>query len=237
MGLVPIGTTITDPGIWAKSDDIIKTAIDSEMVLLKNMGINAIRAYNLKPKWITYIYENYGIYTMLNITFGAYGLTVNDAWIPDTDYADSDSQKVLIKEARTMAEMYKDTLGLLIYMIGNENNYHLSWTGAETEDVPIDENDTEIRTAARALYRAFNNATKEIKKIDNSHPVAICNGDLLYLDIVKEECTAIDIYGVNMYRGVSFGDAFQKVKDELELPILFAEFGVDAFNAIKNVED
>ncbi len=234
---VPIGTTITDPGIWNRSDDIIMSALDSEMSLLKNMGVNAIRTYDLKPKWIKYIYENYGIYTMLNITFGAYGLTLNGAWTPQTDYADPLTHKVLMEEARTMANTYKNTPGLLLYMIGNENNYHLSWSGAETEAIPINDKSDGIKLAAKYLYRAFNDAAKEVKAIDQSHPVAICNGDLLYLDIVKEECKDIDIYGTNMYRGISFGDAFQKVKDELDLPILFAEFGADAFNARDNKED
>ncbi|WP_299219087.1 glycoside hydrolase family 2 TIM barrel-domain containing protein [uncultured Aquimarina sp.] len=234
---IPIGSTITDPGIWAKSDDIIKAAIDGEMSLLKNMGVNAIRTYNLKPKWIKYIYENYGIYTMLNITFGAYGLTINGAWVPQTDYADPDTREVLMKEARDMANTYKGTPGLLIYMLGNENNYHLFWSGAETEDIPVEDKDDTNRLAARFLYRAFNDATKEVKKIDSNIPVAICNGDLGFLDIVKEECTEIDIYGTNMYRGISFGDAFQKVRDELNLPVLFSEFGADAFNARDNKED
>jgi hypothetical protein len=40
-----------------------------------------------------------------------------------------------------------------------------------------------------------------------------------------------------MYRGASFGDAFQRVKDVLNVPIMFTEFGADAFNAIENAED
>jgi hypothetical protein len=235
---VPIGSTITDTGIWGRSDDIIKAALDEEMLLLKNMGVNVIRTYGLKPKWIQYIYENYGIYTMLNITFGAYGLTIDGAWTPQTDYADEATREILMQEAIDMANTYKDTPGLLLYMIGNENNYHLSWTGAETEAIPIEgAEDTGKIAAARALYKAFNDAAKEVKAIDQSHPVAICNGDLLYLDIVKQECKDIDIYGTNMYRGVSFGDAFQRVNDELDMPILFAEFGSDAFNAKDNKED
>lgn len=234
---VPIGSNITDPGIWARPDDIIMAALDAEMSLLKNMGVNAIRTYGLEPKWITYIYENYGIYTMLNITFGAYGLTINGAWVPETDYADPATREVLMTEARQMAETYKNTPGLLLYMIGNENNYHLSWSGAETEAIPIEGIDSNKLQAARALYRAFNDATLEVKKVDTSHPVAICNGDLLYIDLVQQECRDIDIYGTNMYRGISFGDAFQRVRDELNMPILFAEFGADAFNAAENQED
>ena len=68
-------------------------------------------------------------------------------------------------------------------------------------------------------------------------PIAICNGDLLFLDIIKEECQDIDIFGTNMYRGSSFGDAFERVKNELNKPILFTEFGADAFNAITKTED
>ncbi|WP_111685134.1 glycoside hydrolase family 2 TIM barrel-domain containing protein [Winogradskyella tangerina] len=234
---VPIGNGILDKGIWAESDDVIRAALDAEMALFKNMGVNAIRTYGLEPKWITYIYENYGIYTMLNTQFGAYGLTINGAWVPQTDYTDEATREVLMKEVTDMANKYKDTPGLLLYMVGNENNYHLSWTGAETEAIPIDGVDPGIRLAAEGLYKAFNDAALAIKDIDKSVPVAICNGDLLYLDIVKEYCPDIDIYGTNMYRGISFGDAFQRVNDELNKPILFAEFGADAFNAIENKED
>ena len=60
-----------------KGVDIIKSALDSEMGLLKNMGVNTVRLYTgIQPKWIEYIYDNYGIYTMLNHSFGRYGLTI-----------------------------------------------------------------------------------------------------------------------------------------------------------------
>ena len=136
-----------------------------------------------------------------------------------------------------MVNEYKGTPGLLMYMLGNENNYGLSWGGAETEDIPIDDESSTIRTRARAMYKLFNEATNEMKSLDKSHPVAICNGDLLYLELVKEECPDIDIYATNMYRGFSFGDAFTRVKNELGKPIMFAEFGSDAYNAKDNEED
>ncbi len=234
---VPIGTTITDPGVWVRDDQTIRAALDEEMSLLRNMGVNAIRTYDLDPKWITYIYENFGIYTMLNTTFGAYGLTIDGAWVPQTDYNDERTREILIEESVATAKRYQNTPGLLLYMLGNENNYHLSWTGAETEDIPIEGIDASKILAAKALYKAFNDATLAMKKIDQNHPIAICNGDLLYIDQVMEECTAIDIYGTNMYRGVSFGDAFQVVQEKLNMPILFAEFGSDAFNAAANQED
>ncbi|WNH08668.1 hypothetical protein [Thalassobellus suaedae] len=83
----------------------------------------------------------------------------------------------------------------------------------------------------------MNDAAKKIKAMDASHPVAICNGDVLFIDIVAEECKDIDIYGVNSYRGASFTDMFQVVKKKLNKPIIFTEFGADAYNAIEKTED
>jgi hypothetical protein len=231
----PIGTNFSY-SLWNQSDDIIKAALDAEMSLLKNMGVNAIRVYTgIQPRWIKYIHDNYGIYTMLNHSFGRYGLTLEGGWVANTEYSDPRVKELLMSEVTEMVSTYKGTPGLLLYLLGNENNYGLFWGGAETEDIPIE--DRESTTRAIAMYRLFNEATVAMKSLDNSHPVAICNGDLLFLEIIKEECQDIDIFGTNMYRGISFGDAFQRVKDELNKPILFTEFGADAYNAIDGTED
>ncbi len=231
----PIGTNYSY-SLWNQSEDVIKVALDAEMSLLKNMGVNTIRVYTgIQPKWITYIYETYGIHTMLNHSFGRYGLTVNGAWVAKTDYADPTTQAVLLKEITDVVNEYKNTPGLLMYLLGNENNYGLVWKGAETEDLPINEDDYSV--AAKYLYQMFNKAAVAMKEMDRSHPVAICNGDLGFLDIVAKECKDVDIYGTNMYRGKSFGDAFKRVKKELNMPIMFTEFGADAFNAVTNEED
>jgi len=134
-----------------------------------------------------------------------------------------------------MVNEYKDTPGLLMYLLGNENNYGLFWGGAETEDIPMEDRESTIR--ARAMYKLFNEATLAMKSLDTSHPVAMCNGDLLFIEIIQEECPDIDIFGTNMYRGASFGDAFERVRSMLNKPIMFTEFGADAFNAVDNEED
>ena len=232
----PIGYSVVNYSLWKQSDDIIKAALDAEMGLLKNMGVNAIRQYEgVQPKWIKYIFENYGIYTMINHSFGRYGLTINGTWVVNTDYADPATQELLLTEVTAMVNKYKGTPGLLMYLLGNENNYGLFWDGAETEDIPIEDRKSTPR--AREMYKMFNKATLTIKEIDNSLPVAMCNGDLLFIDIIAEECKDVDIFGTNMYRGISFTDAFQTVKDKLNVPIMFTEFGADAFNAIENEED
>ena len=237
---IPRGTNTVNANFWKKSDDIIKAGLDAEMALLQNMNVNVIRQYTGVPaKWVRYIYEKYGIYTMLNDSFGRYGLTIDGVWTPITDYSDPRTQELLMSEITKMVTEYKNTPGILLYLIGNENNYGLFWQGAETEDFP-DEEDKKREVGekrGRPMYKLMNEASKAMKAIDSSHPVAICNGDVLFIDIIAEECKDVDIYGTNMYRGVSFGDAFKVVKDKLDIPIMFTEFGSDAFNAKENQED
>lgn len=225
----PIGTNYSY-SLWAQSDDIIKAALDRDMPLLKNMGVNAIRQHiDITPKWIQYIYEKYGIYTMLYDSFGRYGLTVDGAWVANTDYSDPRTKKILLEEARRLVKVYDKTPGLLLYLLGNENNYGLFWQGAETEDIPVEDRKSTIQ--AKHLYKVFNEATVEMKKLGASCPIAICNGDLLFLDIIAKECKDVDILGINCYRGESFGDLFSRVKKEYGKPVLFTEFGSDAYNA------
>ncbi|RAR47114.1 glycoside hydrolase 5 family protein [Flavobacterium lacus] len=231
----PIGTNYTY-SLWNQPDNLIQEALDEEMGLLKNMGVNSIRVYTGIPKkWIEYIYTNYGIYTMLNHSFGRYGLTLDGVWTPNTEYSNAKTRKLLLDEVTQLATDYKDTKGLLLFLLGNENNYGLFWDGAETENIPIQDRKSTIR--AREMYKLFNEAAVAMKAIDSNHPVALCNGDLLFLDIIAEECKDVDIFGTNVYRGVSFGDLFDRVKKEYGKPVLFTEFGADAFNVITNQED
>ena len=231
----PIGTNYSY-SLWNQSDNLIQEALDEEMGLLKNMGVNTIRVYSGMPKkWIEYVYTNYGIYTMLNHSFGRYGLTLDGVWTPNTDYSNPKTRALLLKETQEMITEYKDTKGLLLFMLGNENNYGLFWDGAETEDIPVKDRKSTAR--AESMYKLFNEAVVSMKSIDSSHPIAICNGDLLFLDIIAKNCKDVDILGTNVYRGVSFGDLFERVKKEYGKPLFFSEFGSDAFNVLTNQED
>lgn len=108
------------------------------------------------------------------------------------------------------------------------------WRGAETENIPVQ--DRKSTKDAYHLYKLFNDAVKEMKAIDNSHPMAICNGDLLFADIIAKECTDIDILGINTYRGLTFTDLYDRVKKEINKPVMLTEFGSDAYNTQANSE-
>ena len=101
----PIGTNYSY-SFWTQSDEFIKTALDAEMSLLKNMGVNTIRAYvGIQPKWITYIYQKYGIWTVVNHSFGRYGLTLDGAWVANTEYSNPCTQQLLLKEVTDMVNL------------------------------------------------------------------------------------------------------------------------------------
>jgi Glycosyl hydrolases family 2, TIM barrel domain len=231
----PIGTNY-NYSLWKQSDQVITAALDIEMPLLKNMGVNVIRQYTGVPtKWVKYIYENYGIYTMLNHSFGRYGLTVKGRWEANTDYSDPNVREILLKETKEMVTQYKETPGILLFLLGNENNYGLFWRGAETENIPLA--DRKSTKDANYMYKLFNDAAKALKEIDNNHPISICNGDLLFADIIAKECKDVDILGINCYRGASFTDLYDSTRIKLNMPILLTEFGADAYNTVANKED
>lgn len=225
----PRGTNF-NYSLWNQSPDFIQQALDYEMALLKNMGVNTIRVYTGIPKrWITYIYENYGIYTMLNHSFGRYGLTIDGSWMANTEYSDERVIEMLLSEVTELAEEYEGTPGLLLYLLGNENNYGLFWGGAETEDIPME--DRQSTTRARAMYELFNEAAVQMKAIDDTRPIAFANGDLLFMDLIVELMPDMDIFGTNTYRGMTFTDLYDRVANEYGKPVLLTEFGSDRFNA------
>lgn len=231
----PIGTNY-NYSLWKQPEVVIRAALDYEMPLLRNMGVNTIRQYTGVPaRWIKYIYENYGIYTMLNHSFGRYGLTVKGRWEANTDYSSPQVKDLLLKEVKDMVNQYKGTPGVLLFLLGNENNYGLFWRGAETENIPMQ--DRKSTKDAFHLYKLFNDAVKEMKALDNNHPMAICNGDLLFSEIIASECKDIDILGINTYRGLTFTDLYDRVKKEINKPVMLTEFGADAYNTQANNED
>jgi hypothetical protein len=121
-GYMPIGQNYTY-SLWTQSDDVIIAALDKEMSLLRAMGVNTIRQYvGIPPRWVKHIYDNYGIYTVLNHTIGRYGLTLDGVWLPNTDYSDPKVRETLKAEMRALALEYKETPGVLLWLLGNENN-------------------------------------------------------------------------------------------------------------------
>jgi hypothetical protein len=231
---VPIGQNYAY-SLWQQPDDVIEAALVREMTLLRRMNVNAIRVYDGMPaKWITYVWDQFGIATVLNHTVGRYGFSIDGRWTPQVDYSDPHTRRVLTDDVLRMVREQKDTRGLLLWLLGNENNYGLSWASTEIEALPQGERDT---ARARFLYSLVNEVAVAVKKADPGHLVALANGDVQYIDVIAREAPAIDVFGANVYRGHSAGDLFAVVKQKLDKPVFLTEFGADAFDARRHVED
>ncbi len=233
-GYMPIGQNYSYD-FWGKSDEFIRAALDREMNLLKDMGVNVIRHYvGIPPRWVEYIYDTYGIWTVVNHTLGRYGMTIDGVWVPTTDYSDPKVIAQLRSEMEALAEEFKDTRGMLMWLLGNENNYGLHWSSFEIEALPEDER---WGFKARYLYRLFGAVVDDLHRNDPRRPVAMANGDVGYIDIIAEECPNLDVFGTNVYRGISVRDLYDVVEEKMGIPVMFTEFGCDAFNAVTMQED
>jgi beta-galactosidase len=220
---------------FEKPDAFVEAALRKEMGLLSQMGVNAIRQYpGIPPRWVEWIYDNYGIYTLINPLVGRYGTTVGGQYVPQTPYGDPAVREQLINETLEVVKPYVNTRGVVGYLLGNESNYGLEWTSFEIAALPKEERQ---RAKAEALYSLFGEIIDRIHEVDEHHPVAIANGDLQYLDLIAKLAPNMDILAANVYRGRSSGDLFERVKKELGVPFYYSEFGSDAYNARDGKED
>ena len=225
--------------LWGESDEFIRKVIDYDFGLMKAAGVNAIRSFGfIPPEWITYIYQEYGIMTVINPLMGRYGYTIGGKWIPVTDYSDELTRATLKADMLEIVDKYKNTPGVLMFAFGNESNYGLEWSSFEIENLPEGEQNT---AKARYLYSLFNEVMRSGKAIAPNHPFTIVNGDLQYIDLIAELCPDLDLMGINAYRGKSFvnseSNLWKDVEEKLDLPVVFFEFGSDAFNAKEFHED
>ncbi|CAK9096309.1 unnamed protein product [Durusdinium trenchii] len=140
-------------------------------------------------------------------------------WVVNSVYnwggADADSAAEPVKAT-------KDHPAILMWTIGNEWNYNGLYVGSSFFDSV-----GKIRDVARV-----------VKKYDNGlHPIASIYGDVGKLDQAVDSLPEIDLWGINAYRGISFGNLFRDFEKITGKPMFFGEYGADAFNADKNGED
>ena len=233
-GYTPRGQNYTY-NLFGQSDEQIRKILDYDFGLMAKMGVNTNRSFTMiPPKWVTYIYEEHGIMSVINPLMGRYGYNVDGKWIPFTDYSDPRTREVLKRDMQEFVRQYKDVPGVLMFAFGNESNYGLSWSSFEIENLPVGEQNT---AKARFLYSLWNEVVAAGKSIDPNHPFTIVNGDIQYIDLIAELCPDLDLLGVNAYRGKSFTGLWRDVEQKLDLPVIFFEFGSDAFNAREFRED
>jgi len=118
---------------------------------------------------------------------------------------------------------YRNHPAILMWAIGNEWNINLYHKKFSTMD-----------QAASATQ----SAAQLIKALDTGHPVITIYGEIEILpdqplsktaQIVNTICSAVDVWGLNIYRGDHFGTLFTQWASITSKPMLLSEFGADSF--------
>ena len=187
--------------------------------LMKDMGGNAIRLYHHPHKVYKEIlrdlYDNYGIMVIMGDFLGKYALGSGAPWSPGTDYTNEEQKKNMMESVTNMVLEFKDEPYILFWLLGNENVYGYACNANSEPD---------------AFFKFANEVALHIKSIDPDHPVAICSGDVLYLDKFGKDAPDIDIFGTNAYRGdYGFGRLWKSVKEEADIPVFITEYGCPAY--------
>lgn len=207
--------------------------------LMEKMGVNTVRFYRLgkNPEEVKQVlddlYHQFGIRALMGTYLGFWN------W-PPPNYADPVFREKVRAEVIEMVRLYKDHPGVLVWVLGNENNYSFDqsvqrWSTDEIDAMPDPEDQRKAK--ARIYYAYINDLAKEIKSIDANHPVVMGVGETKSLDIAAEVAPDVDIIGMIAYRGSSFGNLFRQVKQRFDKPVLLIEWGADSYNVTKREPD
>lgn len=206
--------------------------------LMGQMGANTARFFQPAAREedtrlvIEQLYRCYGIRAILGHWM--------DYWTPG-NYADEQYRRDLTQRVLQMVRTYKNEKGLLMWVLGNENN--LSWhTGARMrwrcpQAEGISDPAEREKTLARIYYSLVNEIAAKIKEIDGTRPVALGNADIYGLETAADVCPDIDLVALTAYRGKNFGNLWREAKRKINKPVLIMEFGCDSFNAQESAED
>lgn len=119
-----------------------------------------------------------------------------------------------VEAVRKEVDAVKHHPALLMWVAGNEWNYNGCY-------LHMDLNHCGDR---------LNEVAKLVKRYDHQHPVASIYGEAPPLDII-ERLDAIDVWGVNYYDELSFGDLFKRFAQRSTKPFFLGEYGADAYDA------
>ena len=207
-----------------KQDDNEPTVGDFR--LFEELGVNTVRLYHhaVNKDLLRDLDRNHGIKVLMGDLVGDYTIGSDAAWEQGTDYSDEAQRSKMKASVRKMVMDHKDESYVLMWVLGNENNYG---------------HGNNSRKDPQTYYRFINSLARMVHRLDPSRPVALCNGDIEFLDIIARECPDVDVLAVNAYRGKNgMGESFWSgLHDLWRRPVLISEFGCPSYNGEQSAED
>lgn len=197
--------------------------------LLRKMGVNTIRTWNIvRTKEFLDAAWNNGkqpIYVVMGYWMNREG----------DDFGDPATRERYIKDFRDYVAKYKDHPAVLLWGIGNEDNFFYKRDVKDWYNL--------VNEMAKAAY---------LEEGQSYHPAAIINGGHANLgDSSKNADDAslnyIDIISAIVYpeggaedfpqKGCNFGNWFSEFEQKTKKPTYLAEYGADSWNALTEKED
>jgi len=111
--------------------------------------------------------------------------------------------------------MVKDHPAILMWSVGNEWNF----------------NGCYMRLPFWDCLARVRQVVQTVKRLDSKHPVATVYGELPKLHEIAA-LPDIDVWGINYYNELSFGDLFDRWEVLSTAPMLLGEFGADAYDTL-----
>lgn len=111
----------------------------------------------------------------------------------------------------------KNHPAVLMWLVGNEWNYNGLYVGMSFD----------------ASRNRLEQVASMIRAADGAHPIATIYGDLPSAATVNA-MPSINVWGINSYRGFSFGNLFGAWGGVSGKPMFVAEYGADAWDARQN---
>lgn len=210
-GYTPVGSGYSTYD-WTIHPEFYK----ADFALIRAMGANTIRLHSMPTdsKVLDAAYE-YGLYVIITCTVG---------W--DKDFNVQANRDQVLSDLTTTVNNWKDHPAILIWLIGNEINYHT--------------------ISLRGWYSLLNECAQKVHELEgaNHHPVTSAEANINNLGTAANESDDanmpdLDIWAAQVYMGATagFDSMFTEYASKSSKPLILTEFGCDAFNTATLAED
>lgn len=227
IGLKPYGSDYDSIDVFADTE-YNRLMWERDFNYLKEISCNAIRTWAriTSAAFLDACYQN-GIYVIM-------GYWVNIG----QDLSKPENRMPIIDDFAQYVNAYKDHPAVLMWAIGNEDNYY--YNRGPKGWFP-NENRADV---VRDYYILINELARTAYEIEGPHyhPVIFPNGELYYVGrddarASDEAMNYLDVWGSNVYRGSSFGEFFTDYQSRSSKPLLITEYGADAWDQRKSQEN
>ena len=201
----PIGEA---PWSWSFPDHGVRDTLiyHRDFDLLQQMHCNTIRTWGQVTGELLDKADEYGLKVLCGF------------WVDtDLDLEDQLVRNSVISNFRTYVNTFKDYPAVLMWSIGNEQNY-------QNGNNP-------------AWYSLVNEMAREAyeEEGESYHPVTSPNGDIYnigdrFMEADDISMNYLDAWGANVYSGISFGDLFERYSVRSTKPFWISEYGIDAWD-------